>query len=349
MNENEIINKAIQELKKADKPYLMFKDFSFMDNLEWGNDQFQKIRFLLIKSSPFEKHGDHSVKFSQIGFEIANNHKDWYAYRQSLNSKTDYVKWFGVGIAALSLAWNIYQEVTNNKLREEIRIQSDEIEALKKENETFEQPKPHNASEKAVSLKGETKLKQGIPDEHQENPVLDVELEEYSVIINDYSAWDIIFSKNKDTIVLKEELGFNFENKLIEIKPKNKSDKFEVFIALENNLTVYVGEKDYQDLNQWKKVEDYHKLKDSTLYFFRTVNYERKKREQKLEPDFNKIKTKVLGLKGEYITERLIEADSLNKLPIELWISRAFLKIIRTSVDGEKEEIILINNSTWGC
>jgi hypothetical protein len=139
MNENDIINKAIQELKNADKPYLMFNQFSFMDGLDRANDQFQKIRFLLVNSAPFEKHTDNALKFSEVGFEIANNHNDWYAYRKSLKPKIDYAKWIGLGIAALSIAWNIYQGISNNKLLDEIRVQGDEIEALEKENAGLEQ------------------------------------------------------------------------------------------------------------------------------------------------------------------------------------------------------------------
>jgi hypothetical protein len=139
MNENEIINKAIEELKSAEKPYVSFKDFSFLSEMELGEDRFQKIRFLLIKSSPFEKHTDHAIKFSEIGFEISNNHKDWFAYKKSLKSKTDYVKLVGVGIGGLSLIWNIYQGITNSKLRHGNRILGDEIEALEKENAGLEQ------------------------------------------------------------------------------------------------------------------------------------------------------------------------------------------------------------------
>ncbi|WP_044205587.1 hypothetical protein [Flammeovirga sp. OC4] len=127
MTENEIINKAIQELKLAQKPYLMFKEFSFLSGLEWGEDKFQKIRYLLIKSSPFEKHTDHAIKLSEVGLEIANNHKDWFAYRKSLEPKTDYVKWIGVSIAGLSLVWNVYQGISNSKLR-------DDNQTLREEN-----------------------------------------------------------------------------------------------------------------------------------------------------------------------------------------------------------------------
>ncbi len=33
MSENEIINKAIQELKSAEKPYIMLKNFTFLSGM----------------------------------------------------------------------------------------------------------------------------------------------------------------------------------------------------------------------------------------------------------------------------------------------------------------------------
>ncbi len=128
-----MINKAIQELKLVKKPYVMFNDFTFLRRMNRGEDRFKKIRYLLIKSSPFDKHTDHAIKFSEIGFEIANDHKDWFSYKKSLKLIIDYVKWIGVGIAGLSLIWNIYQGLTNSKLRDDNRILGDEIDALEKE------------------------------------------------------------------------------------------------------------------------------------------------------------------------------------------------------------------------
>ena len=142
MSENEIINKAIQELKSAEKPYIMLKNFTFLSGMEWEEDTFQKIRYLLIKSTPFEKHGDYAIKFSEIGVEIATNHKDWFSYKKSLKPKIDYIKWVGVGFAGLSLIWNIYQGITNRNLEDKNRILLNQIELLKKEiKELGKQPK----------------------------------------------------------------------------------------------------------------------------------------------------------------------------------------------------------------
>jgi len=139
MTDNEIINIAIKELREAEKPYMMFKDFSFMKDIDSNSSQYKKIRYLLVKSSPFNKHTDHAIKFSETGFEIVNNHKDWFAYKKSLQPKIDYIKWIGVAIAGLSLVWNVYQGITNNNLRNDNRLLHDEIEALEKENAGLKQ------------------------------------------------------------------------------------------------------------------------------------------------------------------------------------------------------------------
>ena len=134
MNNDEIINQAILELKNSNKPYKMFKDFSFMQGIEWGDDKFQKMRYLILKSSPFEKHTDHAVKLSQQGLMISNDFIDWYDYKKSLISKRDYAKWFAILLALLSLAWNIYQGISNNNLKDENRILHEKLESVGKNN-----------------------------------------------------------------------------------------------------------------------------------------------------------------------------------------------------------------------
>lgn len=139
MDNDEIINRAILELKENEKPYMMFNEFSFMKDLEQNNNQYNKIRYLLIKSIPFEKHTDHAIKFSSEGFKISNDYKNWFDYKKTLKQKIDYAKWGLVLIASLSLAWNIYQGIKNNSLKDNNRILHDEIEALEKEKAGLQQ------------------------------------------------------------------------------------------------------------------------------------------------------------------------------------------------------------------
>jgi len=195
----------------------------------------------------------------------------------------------------------------------------------------------------------ETKTK-GIESNESAAPEnFEIELENYSIIINDYSALNTIFLENNDTIILDEEMGFNLNEKLIEIKPKNKSDRFSVSVALENNLTVYVGEKQFKDLKKWKKIGRYTELNDSLNYFFTTKSYDREVKEKNLETSFEDIKKETLKLKGEYITKELETVKSLKKLPVEFWISRVYIRITRTTDKGVEDEILIVNNSSWGC
>lgn len=133
MNNDEIINKAIFELKNCNKPYMMFKDFSFMHGLEWGDDKFQKIRYLILKSSPFEKHTDHAIKLSPQGLIISSDYKDWYDYKKSLKSKIDYAKWIAILLMLLSLAWNVFQGISNNNLKEENRLLQEKLDTIEKD------------------------------------------------------------------------------------------------------------------------------------------------------------------------------------------------------------------------
>jgi len=153
MNSDEIINRTIKELKEHDKPYKMFKEFSFMSGLEWGDDKFQKMRYLIIKSTPFEKHTDHAVKLSSIGLTIAHDYKDWYAYKKSLKPKFDYAKWTAIVIAFLSLGWNIYQGISNNSLKDENKMAAEEIEQLQTDNKRLTDKIGRLVTEKIDSVK----------------------------------------------------------------------------------------------------------------------------------------------------------------------------------------------------
>ncbi len=207
-------------------------------------------------------------------------------------------------------------------------------------------------TENTINLITEENKTKIIEIESNENAVpksFEIELDNYSIIINDYLARNTVISEHNDTIILDEEMGFNLNEKLIEIRPKNKSDKFAISVALENNLTVYVGEKQFEDLKKWKKINSYAKLNDSLNYFFTTKSYDRDVKEKNLETSFEDIKKETLKIKGEYITKELETAKSLKNLPIEFWISRVYIKIIRITEEGVKDEILIINNSSWGC
>lgn len=119
MTDDEIINLAIKELKESEKVYKMFSEFSFMKGLETSDPRFIKIRYMLVRIGPFEKHTENAIKFSAIGLRIINDNKDWFEYKKSLEPKKDYVKIGSFVIALLSLGWIVFQGIRNDNLKNE--------------------------------------------------------------------------------------------------------------------------------------------------------------------------------------------------------------------------------------
>lgn len=119
MTDDEIINLAIKELKESEKVYKMFSEFSFMKGLETSDPRFIKIRYMLVRIGPFEKHTENAIKLSAIGLRIINDNKDWFEYKKSLEPKKDYVKIGSFIIAFLSLGWIVFQGIRNDNLKNE--------------------------------------------------------------------------------------------------------------------------------------------------------------------------------------------------------------------------------------
>ncbi len=119
MTDDEIINMAIKELKESDSVYKMFSDFSFMKELDAKDSRFIKIKYMLVKTGPFEKHTENAIKLSAIGLNITNEYKDWFHYKKSLQPKKDYIKIGSFIIAILSLIWIVFQGIRNDNLKNE--------------------------------------------------------------------------------------------------------------------------------------------------------------------------------------------------------------------------------------
>ncbi len=175
-----------------------------------------------------------------------------------------------------------------------------------------------------------------------------IDFGEYELIIHDLESNIDNDLKTQDTIEINKKMGNNFENILIEIKPTNKFDSFQLFIARESRLIAYVDEKDIRELSQWNKLSTYKEIIDSNNYFFRIRNNGIKTRNLELELEFDSIKSVVLKFDGEYIDDETQQADSLSDLFLELWMSRTFIKIIRSN-GGEQEQKLFVSNSSWGC
>jgi hypothetical protein len=119
MTNDELINQAIKELKSEDRAYKMFSEFSFMKDLDKNDPKFIKIRYMLVRLGPFEKHTDNAIKLSALGLTIVNDYEDWFQYKKSLRPKLDYIKIGTFVIALLTFGWIVFQGIRNDKLSKE--------------------------------------------------------------------------------------------------------------------------------------------------------------------------------------------------------------------------------------
>ena len=178
-----------------------------------------------------------------------------------------------------------------------------------------------------------------------------INLGDFKVILLDYLCYNSEYLENykSDTIPLDEEVGFNLDSQLLRIVPKSNDDKFEVYVAFEQDLRVYVGEKQVIDLEKWHIQDSFVKIPDSAQYFFRLPSYNTKEKEQRLSNYFEQIKEDVLKIDGEYIDSTLDNVTDLNKLPIEFWISKVLIKIVYIDANSNQRTFLLKNQSSWGC
>lgn len=175
----------------------------------------------------------------------------------------------------------------------------------------------------------------------------EIEFDNFKVKLIDYS-YSGEPKRSGDTVHLETELGKNLENKLIQIIPIDKSDKFKVYVALERSLTASLGEKQSEDLLDWKQFETYIELKGSNNYF-RIIQFHEREKFEELNRDFKKIKTKIFELRGEYVTKELDSVTSIAYLPVALWVSRVILKITRIKPNGTRVTYYIDTVSPWGC
>lgn len=131
MDNYKYIEFAFDELIISEKPYKMYSEFSFMKDLQTNSNQYIKIRYLLRHNDLFEEHTDNAIKLSSKGLQVSYQFKNLKDYNKSLKKKPDYVKIITLAITIISLAWNIYQGVTNNNLKEENKLLNEEITTLK--------------------------------------------------------------------------------------------------------------------------------------------------------------------------------------------------------------------------
>jgi hypothetical protein len=176
---------------------------------------------------------------------------------------------------------------------------------------------------------------------------IEVPFDDFKVIFPNLAVYDEP-KQFVDTVEINVDIGYSFENCLMQIESFNKTNNYEVYLTLEQDLTLTKGENDFEDLLKWKKLINYGRLNDSSG-FFHLSKYNLDSLKNQLSKDFKSIKKNVLASKGAYITKGLDTVTTLNNLPVELWISKLIIKIIQTDAKGSKKTKYIINKATYGC
>ena len=133
MTDDEIMDMAFKELQSSSTVYKLFSDFSFMKGLNQRSDEAAKIRYLLIKSEPFEEHTMSAIKFSSLGIKIKSDFESWSDYKKSLitvKPKKDWIKICSFVVNAIATFFAIYFGFKSLDLKDENSNLKNEKQAL---------------------------------------------------------------------------------------------------------------------------------------------------------------------------------------------------------------------------
>ena len=131
MDIKNVIETAFIELRNSETPYLMVTDLSLSKK---SNDPeiTRKIKFILFKSSYFDRHSDHAIILSKLGVEVASKFDTISQYEKSL-IKTDYLKIITTIVAVLTfiiVSITFFRDNDKKKLEKELEYKNSVIDSL---------------------------------------------------------------------------------------------------------------------------------------------------------------------------------------------------------------------------
>lgn len=154
----------------------------------------------------------------------------------------------------------------------------------------------------------------------------------------------------KDSINVFLELGESVLNKKLRVKHHQEFRTIEVFQKHENSITVmnegpHCDLIDYKHyLSSWKPLKALNKKQS-----FEVIPYSEKEWNKFIEVDINEVKNYVTEQCGEEWGKLLQNTTSVNEYPLGVSISKIYLRIVMTDIDGYKTEKIIIFDVPMGC
>ena len=157
--------------------------------------------------------------------------------------------------------------------------------------------------------------------------------------------------ENSDDIVtFKLDADESIEGKMVRVKHHQEFRTIEVFQKHENSIAITDNEShcdvlDWQHYySSWKPVRTLSSNKK-----FKALKYSKKDEGKFVDIDIEALKDMVKDTCGESWGNTLMHLKSLNDYPTKTVISKVFLKVIMTDIDGYKTEKIIIFEMPKQC
>ena len=172
-----------------------------------------------------------------------------------------------------------------------------------------------------------------------------------------YDEFTVIIEGVSDKNGMKDEINPDFdgvlffklnENETIEgntvsIKHHQEYRSIEVFQKHENSIAI-IDDKSHCDIINWQHYYSSWKplKKVSSNNKFKALPISEKEASRFIDIDIEELKTVVNNACGESWGDAIKDIKSLNEYPIKVVISKVYLRILMTDIDGNKTEKILI-------
>ena len=173
-----------------------------------------------------------------------------------------------------------------------------------------------------------------------------VDYDEFTVTVEGISEKAI----RKDAInpdfnsVLFYKLNDNetLEDKTVNVKHYQEYRNIEVFQKHENSIAI-IDDKSHYDVVNWQHYySSWKPLKIVSNNKFRTLPISEKDASKFIDVDIEELKTFVNDACGETWSDAIKDVSALNEYPTKVVISKMYLRILMTDINGNKTEKIII-------
>lgn len=132
------------------------------------------------------------------------------------------------------------------------------------------------------------------------------------------------------------------ENKTVNVKHHQEFRNIQVFQKHENSIAI-IDDKSHCDVINWQHYySSWKPLKITSNNKFRTLPISEKDASKFIDIDIEELKTFVNDACGESWSDAIKDVTALNEYPTKIVISKMYLRILMTDINGNKTEKIII-------